>query len=204
MFIPTTKKECEKLGWEQLDIILVSGDTYIDTPYSGMAIVGQLLMQKGFKVGIIAQPGCESDTDIKRLGEPTLFWGVSSGLVDSMVANYTALKKFRNSDDFTPGMVNNKRPDRATLVYSNLIRRYFKNTAPIVLGGIEASLRRTAHYDFWSNKVRGSILFDAKADILVYGMAEKSIIEVADALKNNNSINNIRGICYISKEPNKS
>ena len=201
MFMPTTKKELVNLGWEQLDIILVSGDTYIDSPYSGMAIVGQLLLQKGFKVGIIAQPDFESDIDIKRLGEPKLFWGVSSGLVDSMVANYTALKKFRNSDDFTPGMVNNKRPDRATLVYSNLIRRYFKNTVPIVLGGIEASLRRTAHYDFWTNKVRGSILFDAKADILVYGMAEKSIIEVADALKNDNSIENIRGICYISKTP---
>ena len=199
MFMPTTKKELEKLGWEQLDVILVSGDTYIDSPYSGMAIVGQLLLQQGLKVGIIAQPDFDSDIDIKRLGEPALFWGVSSGLVDSMVANYTALKKFRNSDDFTPGMVNNRRPDRATLVYSNLIRRYFKNTVPIVLGGIEASLRRTSHYDFWSNKVRGSILFDAKADILVYGMAEKSIVEVADALKNNKSIENIRGICYISK-----
>lgn len=183
MFIPTTKDELKKLNWEQLDIILVSGDTYIDSPYSGIAIVGQLLIQQGFKVGIIAQPNYESDVDIKRLGEPKLFWGVSSGLVDSMVANYTALKKFRNSDDFTPAMVNNRRPDRATLVYSNLIRRYFKNTAPIVLGGIEASLRRVAHYDFWSNKVRGSILFDAKADILVYGMAEKTIVELANALK---------------------
>ncbi len=201
MFIPTTLQELEKLNWNQLDVILVSGDTYIDTPYSGMAIVGQLLLSQGYKVGIIAQPDFESDADITRLGEPKLFWGVSSGLVDSMVANYTALKKFRNSDDFTPGMVNNRRPDRATLVYSNLIRRYFKDTVPIVLGGIEASLRRTAHYDFWSNKVRGSILFDAKADILVYGMAEKSIIEVAEALKNKTTISDIRGICYIAKEP---
>ncbi len=208
MFIPTTKEELKKLGWDQLDVILVSGDTYIDTPYSGMAIVGQLLLQMGLKVGIIAQPDYESEKDITRLGEPKLFWGVSSGLVDSMVANYTALKKFRNSDDFTPGMVNNKRPDRATLVYSNLIRRYFKDTAPIVIGGIEASLRRTAHYDFWSNKVRGSILFDAKADILVYGMAEKSIIEIANALKDlenktqlEDKIKDIRGICYISKNP---
>jgi uncharacterized radical SAM protein YgiQ len=200
MFIPTTQNELEQLGWNQLDIILVSGDTYIDSPYSGMAIVGQLLLQQGFKVGIIAQPECTSDIDITRLGEPKLFWGVSAGLVDSMVANYTALKKFRNSDDFTPGMENNRRPDRATLVYSNLIRRYFKDTASIVIGGIEASLRRTAHYDFWSNKVRGSILFDAKADILVYGMAEKTIIEVANALNTNSSIEDIRGICYISKE----
>ncbi len=201
MFLPTIKEELKTLSWEQLDIILVSGDTYIDSPYSGMAIVGQLLLQQGYKVGIIAQPDYESDVDITRLGEPKLFWGVSSGLVDSMVANYTALKKFRNSDDFTPGEKNNRRPDRATLVYSNLIRRYFKNTVPIVLGGIEASLRRTAHYDYWSNKVRGSILFDAKADILVYGMAEKSIVEVASALATNQSYEDIRGICYISKEP---
>jgi len=201
MFIPTTKEELKKLNWEQLDIILVSGDTYIDSPYSGIAIIGQLLLQSGYKVGIIAQPNYESDIDITRLGEPKLFWGVSSGLVDSMVANYTALKRFRNSDDFTPGAVNNKRPDRATLVYCNLIRRYFKDTAPIVIGGIEASLRRIAHYDFWSNKVRGSILFDAKADILVYGMAEKTIVELASALKNKEDYTNIRGLCYISKEP---
>jgi len=200
MFIPTTKEECKKLNWEKLDVILISGDTYIDSPYSGMAIIGQLLIQNGFKVGIIAQPDYESPKDITRLGEPKLFWGVSSGLVDSMVANYTALKKFRNNDDFTPGEKNNKRPDRATLVYSNLIRRYFKNTAPIVLGGIEASLRRTAHYDFWSNKVRGSILFDAKADYLIYGMGEKTVIELANALKDNTSTKDIRGLCYISKE----
>jgi uncharacterized radical SAM protein YgiQ len=201
MFLPTTQKELDKLGWDKLDVILVSGDTYIDSPYSGMAIVGKLLLNMGLKVGIIAQPDYKSDKDIKRLGEPKLFWGVSSGLVDSMVANYTALKKFRNNDDFTPGMINNRRPDRATLVYSNLIRQYFKNTVPIVLGGIEASLRRTAHYDFWSNKVRGSILFDAKADILIYGMAEKSIVEVANALRDGKSIKDIRGICYISKTP---
>jgi len=200
MFIPTTKEECKKLNWEKLDVILISGDTYIDSPYSGMAIIGQLLIQNGFKVGIIAQPDYESPKDITRLGEPELFWGVSSGLVDSMVANYTALKKFRNNDDFTPGEKNNKRPDRATLVYSNLIRRYFKNTAPIVLGGIEASLRRTAHYDFWSNKVRGSILFDAKADYLIYGMGEKTVIELANALSDKTSTEHIRGLCYISKE----
>jgi uncharacterized radical SAM protein YgiQ len=200
MFIPTTKKEIAQLGWEQLDIVLVSGDTYIDSPYSGMAIVGRLLLQAGYKVGIIAQPDWESDTDITRLGEPRLFWGVSSGLVDSMVANYTAMKKFRNTDDFTPGEKNNRRPDRANLVYTNLIRRYYKNTVPIVLGGIEASLRRVAHYDFWTNKVRGSQLFDAKADILVYGMAEKTIVELAHALHEEKDYRDIRGLCYISKE----
>ncbi|MEA3290125.1 MAG: YgiQ family radical SAM protein [Campylobacterota bacterium] len=199
MFIPTTKEELKKLNWDYLDIILVSGDTYIDSPYSGMAIIGKLLIAQGFKVGIIAQPDHETDKDIKRLGEPKLFWGVSSGLVDSMVANYTALKKFRNSDDFTPNGQNNKRPDRATIVYSNLIRRYFKDTAPIVLGGIEASLRRVAHYDFWSNKVRGSILFDAKADYIIYGMGEKTVVELACALRDKNSAEDIRGVCYISK-----
>jgi uncharacterized radical SAM protein YgiQ len=200
MFIPTTKKEIDQLGWEQLDIVLVSGDTYIDSPYSGMAIVGRLLLQAGYKVGIIAQPDWETDKDITRLGEPRLFWGVSSGLVDSMVANYTAMKKFRNTDDFTPGEKNNRRPDRANLVYTNLIRRYYKNTVPIVLGGIEASLRRVAHYDFWTNKVRGSQLFDAKADILVYGMAEKTIVELAHALHEEKDYRDIRGLCYISKE----
>jgi uncharacterized radical SAM protein YgiQ len=204
MFIPTTKKEIDQLGWEQLDIVLVSGDTYIDSPYSGMAIVGRLLLQAGYKVGIIAQPDWESDTDITRLGEPRLFWGVSSGLVDSMVANYTAMKKFRNTDDFTPGEKNNRRPDRANLVYTNLIRRYYKNTVPIVLGGIEASLRRVAHYDFWTNKVRGSQLFDAKADILVYGMAEKTIVELAHALHEKKDYKDIRGLCYISKEPKEN
>ena len=201
MFILTTKKECENLGWNQLDIILVSGDTYIDTPYNGIAIVGKILIDKGFKVGVIAQPEFDSERDIIRLGEPTLYWGVSGGLVDSMVANYTATKKFRNNDDFTPNGKNNRRPDRAVMVYTNLIRRYFKNTVPIVLGGIEASLRRVVHYDFWSNKVRKSILFDSKADILVYGMAEKSVVELSNAIKDKKDYKNIQGICYISKEP---
>ncbi len=203
MFTPTTKKECELLGWDTLDIILVSGDTYIDTPYNGIAIVAKILINNGFKVGIIAQPNCDNESDITRLGEPNLFWGVSGGLVDSMVANYTATKKFRNNDDFTPDGKNDRRPDRAVMVYTNLIRRYFKNTVPIVLGGIEASLRRIVHYDFWSNKIRKSILFDSKADILVYGMAEKSVVELSNAIKEGRDYKNIQGICYISKEPRK-
>ena len=200
MFLPTTKDELNTLGWEALDIVLVSGDTYIDSPYNGMAIIGKLLLQKGYKVGIIAQPDINNEKDITRLGEPKLFWGVSAGLVDSMVANYTALKKYRNNDDFTPGGKNGKRPDRASIVYTNLIRRYYKDTAPIVLGGIEASLRRVAHYDFWSNKVRGSILFDAKADYIIYGMGERPIIELAEALKKQQGVQSVRGVCYISKE----
>jgi len=200
MFIPTTKAEIKKLGWKQLDVILVSGDTYIDTPYNGIAIVGKILLDQGYKVGVIAQPDINNDKDITRLGEPKLFWGVSAGLVDSMVANYTATKKYRKSDDFTPNGINNRRPDRASIQYINLIRRYFKDTAPFVLGGIEASLRRVAHYDYWSNKLRKSLLFDAKADVLVYGMAEKTIVELADAYRDGRSIEDIQGLCYIAKE----
>ena len=202
MFIPTTKNEIKKLGWDELDVILISGDSYIDSPYIGVAVIGKILMKAGFRVGIIAQPDINSSKDITRLGEPNLFWGVSGGCIDSMVANYTALKKFRKTDDYTPGGKNNRRPDRAIIVYSNLIRRYFKNTVPIVLGGVEASLRRVAHYDFWSNKIRRSILFDAKADYLVYGMGERAIIELAENMTVGKSAEKIRGICFISKEKN--
>ena len=200
LFLPTTIEELEILNIKQLDIILVSGDTYIDSPYSGIAIIGNVLHSYGYKVGIIAQPDIDSD-DITRLGEPRLFWGVSAGLVDSMVANYTANKKRRNNDDFTPNGINNRRPDRASIVYTGLIRRYFKNTVPIVLGGIEASLRRVAHYDFWGNNIRKSLLFDAKADILLYGMAEKTIIKLANSLNSSEDYRDLRGVCYISKEP---
>jgi uncharacterized radical SAM protein YgiQ len=200
MFLPTTKSELDKLGWKKLDVILVSGDTYIDSSFSGISVIGKILLNVGYKVGIIAQPDIQSDNDIKRLGEPELFWGVSSGCVDSMVANFTASKKRRRQDDFTPGGINNKRPDRAVIIYSNLIRQYFKNTKPIVLGGIEASLRRVSHYDYWSDKIRKSILFDSKADYLVYGMGEKAILEIAQKLSNNITVEATRGICYISKE----
>lgn len=200
-FIPTTREELEKLGWERPDVILISGDTYIDAPHMGVAVVGRVLLQAGFKVGLIAQPDIQGRADISRLGEPALFWGVSSGSVDSMVANYTAAGKRRKSDDLTPGARNTRRPDRAVIVYTNLIRRYFKPTSPIVLGGIEASLRRISHYDAWSNAVRRSILFDAKADLLVYGMAEKTIVELARRLKTGREIHTLRGLCYISLKP---
>jgi uncharacterized radical SAM protein YgiQ len=201
MFLPTTKKELKKLDWQDLDVIIVTGDTYIDSPYIGAAVIGRVLENAGYTVGIIAQPDTKSDKDITRLGEPNLFWGITAGSIDSLVANYTALKKFRKSDDFTPGGKNTRRPDRATIVYANLIKRYFKNTTPLVLGGIEASMRRIAHYDYWDNKIRRSILFDAKADILVYGMAEKTILELAKKLKNNEDYSDIRGLCYISQTP---
>lgn len=201
MFLPTTMEEVKKLGWNYLDIILISGDTYIDSSYNGSALIGKWLYKHGFKVGIIAQPDINSDVDIKRLGEPKLYWAVSAGCVDSMVANYTATKKKRRSDDFTPGGENIRRPDRASIAYTNLIKRHFKNSeVPIVLGGIEASLRRITHYDYWSNNLRRPLIFDAKADILSYGMGEKSMLELARAIRDKKDWRNIRGLSYISKE----
>ncbi|MEN8147060.1 MAG: YgiQ family radical SAM protein [Campylobacterota bacterium] len=200
-FLVTTREEMDRRGWKQLDVVLISGDAYIDSPFIGTSVVGRMLEKMGYKVGIIGQPDIESAVDIGRLGEPRLFWGVSGGSIDSMVSNYTATKKFRNSDDYTPGGKNDKRPDRAVLVYSNLIRRFYKNTVPIVLGGIEASLRRVTHYDYWSNKLRKPILFDSKADILVYGMGEIALKELVTALDEGSDYRAIRGISYIAKEP---
>lgn len=201
MFLPTSREEMKRLSWDRLDVILVTGDTYLDSPYIGAAVIGKVLFAAGYKVGIIAQPDLNSELDITRLGEPTLFWGITAGSVDSMVANYTALKKKRKKDDFTPGGKNVKRPDRATIVYCNLIKKYFKNTKPLVLGGIEASLRRIAHYDYWDDKIRKSILFDSKADILIYGMGEKSVLELAEKLKSGENPRNIKGICYVAPQP---
>ena len=212
MFLPTTIDEVHRMGWEALDVILVTGDSYIDSPFIGAAVIGKLLLKAGYRVGIIAQPGVNSDADVGRLGEPALFWGVTAGCIDSMVANYTALKKPRRSDDYTPGGENTRRPDRATIVYTNLIRRFSNRSsnrhkgdqlgrrAPIVLGGIEASLRRIAHYDFWSDKIRGSVLFDAKADYILYGMAEKATLAFASALRNGDEPYKVGSLCYIAKE----
>jgi len=200
MFLPTTPNELKNRGIKQLDIILVTGDAYIDSPFMGVSLIGKVLESKGYQVGIIAQPNIENEDDISRLGQPRLFWGITAGAVDSMVANYTASKKRRQKDDYTPGGINDCRPDRAVIAYTNLIRRFFKPTVPIILGGIEASLRRIAHYDFWSNKIRRSILFDARADYLVYGMAHASILNLAGALNNEQDTRDIPGIGYISKE----
>lgn len=223
MFLPTTRKELQLLGWHRPDIILVTGDSYIDSPFTGIALLGKFLVREGFRIGIIAQPDITSDKDITRLGEPALFWGVTSGAVDSMVSNYTATKKRRQRDDYTPGGINNRRPDRAVIAYTNLIRQHFKKTRPIVLGGIEASLRRICHYDFWSDNIRRSILFDAKADYLVYGMGEKTTLTLAREFKSalqkqeieknrktgkppsssldENTLKKIKGLSYISKNP---
>ena len=203
-FLPTTNKEVNQRGWDALDVVLVSGDSYIDSSYIGAAVIGRVLEKAGYRVGIIAQPDITSPGDITRLGEPRLFWGVTGGSVDSMVANYTASRKKRRSDDYTPGGMNDRRPNRAVIAYSNLIRHYFKDTTPIVLGGIEASLRRVSQYDFWDDTIRRSILFDAKADYLLYGMAERSVAQLADALKNQEDATRIRGLCYITKEPPRS
>lgn len=200
MFLPTTHDELKAWGWDALDVILVTGDTYIDSPFIGVAVIGRVLVDAGFRVGIIAQPDVGSD-DIARLGEPELFWGVTAGCIDSMVANRTAAGRPRKRDDYTPGGHNDRRPDRATLAYSNLIRKRFKSTRPIVLGGIEASLRRVPHYDFWSDKIRRSVLFDAKANYLLYGMADRSVVELAEALRDGRDPTCLRGLCYISKEP---
>lgn len=199
MFLPTTKQELKKLGWNHLDIILVTGDAYIDSPFMGVSVIGKVLLDKGYRVGIIAQPAMDSDKDITRLGKPALFWGITGGAIDSMVANYTASKKRRKSDDYTPGGINDKRPDRAVIAYTNLVKKYFKSMSPIVLGGIEASLRRICHYDFWSNKLRRSILFDSKADYLVFGMGERTIVELALCLKKKLDTSKIKGLGYISK-----
>lgn len=197
MFLPTTPEEVRSRGWDGLDIILVSGDTYTDNAYNGTALIGHWLVDHGLRVGIIAQPDVSSGDDISRLGQPELFWSVSAGCVDSMVANYTPTRKFRKEDDFTPGGVNDRRPDRATIAYANLIKRYIKGR-PVFLAGIEASLRRIAHYDFWSDSVRRSVLFDAKADGIVYGMTELATLELADRIRRGEGWGDVRGVCYPS------
>ncbi len=204
MFLPATRKEMKKLGWHRLDVILITGDAYIDSPFIGVAVIGKFLAAAGFRVGIIAQPDIHTAADITRLGEPKLFWGISGGSIDSMVANRTASGRRRKRDDYTPGGKNSKRPDRAVLVYANLIRTHFKQTVPLVLGGIEASLRRIAHYDYWSNSIRKSILIDAKADYLLYGMAEQSTLALAKRLREKSSPKDLRGLCYLSRKAPES
>lgn len=201
MFLPATPEEVHRLGWQELDVILITGDGYIDSPFIGVAVIGKQLVRAGYRVGIIAQPDTQSDNDIARLGEPRLFWGISGGSIDSMVANRTASGRRRKRDDYTPGGSNTRRPDRAVLVYANLIRAYFKQTRPLVLGGIEASLRRIAHYDYWSNSIRKSILVDAKGDYLLYGMADSSILALAACLQRGENPTYIRGLCYLESQP---
>lgn len=198
-FLPMTRSEMDLLGWDACDIILVTGDAYVDHPSFGMAVIGRMLEAQGFRVGIIAQPDWRNSDAFQALGEPTLFFGVTAGNMDSMVNHYTSDRKLRHNDAYTPNDEHGQRPDRASLVYSQRCREAYKNV-PIILGGIEASLRRIAHYDYWSDKVRRSIIFDAKADLLVYGNAERAIVEIAHRLAQGDKVSqlkDIRGIAYI-------
>lgn len=201
-FLPISMEEVEELGIKQLDFVYVSGDAYVDHPSFGHAIITRILQAHGYSVGIIAQPDWKDDKSITVLGEPRLGFLVSSGNMDSMVNHYYVSKKHRESDAYTPGGVPYKRPDHAVVVYSNLIRRTYRNT-PIIIGGIEASLRRMAHYDYWSNSFKRSILLDSQADLISYGMGEKSIIEIADALNSGISVKDlsfIPGTVYKTKD----
>lgn len=203
-FLPISQEDLRRRGWNELDIIIISGDAYVDHPSYGAALIGRVLEAEGFRVGIIAQPDWRSLGDFKKLGRPKLFFGITSGNTDSMVANYTANKRPRKSDDYSPGSKIGLRPDRALIVYANRVRQAYKDTV-IVLGGIEASLRRLAHYDYWDNEVRRSVLIDAKADILFYGMAENAMVTLAKRLNEKEDIkliNDIRGSVIVRKAPN--
>lgn len=180
-FLPMTREEMDLLGWDECDFIIISGDAYVDHPAFGTAIIGRILQAEGFRVGIIAQPDWNESDELKILGRPRLAFLVTSGNMDSMVNHYTAAGRLRHNDSYTPGGSYGARPDRATIVYSNLAREAYKGVQ-VILGGIEASLRRLAHYDYWSNKLRRSVLLDSKADLLIYGMAERSIAQVAGRL----------------------
>ncbi|KGG79606.1 hypothetical protein Y919_11020 [Caloranaerobacter azorensis H53214] len=201
-FLPITKEDMRKRGWTELDFILITGDAYVDHSSFGSAIISRLLERYGYKVGIIAQPSWKSTDDFKKLGKPRLAFLITSGNLDSMVNHYTVAKKRRKKDVYSPGGKIGLRPDRATIVYANKAREAYKDV-PIILGGIEASLRRLAHYDYWSDKVRRSILLDAKADLLIYGMGERQIVEIAEALDSGipvNEITYIRGTVYKTKD----
>jgi len=181
-FIPTTREEMSRRGWRELDVIFVTGDAYIDHPAFGVPLLARWLEFHGFRVGIIAQPDWRSREPFMALGRPRLFFAVSAGAMDSMVAHYTPLKKMRHDDAYTPGGRHGARPNRATIVYTSRLKEAYKDV-PVVIGGIEASLRRFAHYDYWEDKVRRSILFDAKADLLLFGMGERSLLELAERLR---------------------
>ena len=182
-FLPLTYEGMQRRGWDAADFVLVTGDAYVDHPSFGHAIIGRLLEHHGYKVAIIAQPDWKDPKSIDVFGKPRLAFLVTGGNMDSMVNHYTVSKKRRKTDAYTPGGKIGKRPDYATVVYANLIRQTYK-TVPVILGGIEASLRRLGHYDYWSDKVKRSILLDAQADLLVYGMGEKSMLQIAEALNN--------------------
>ena len=200
-FLPMSCAEMDQLGWDSCDIILVTGDAYVDHPSFGMAVIGRVLEAQGFRVGIIAQPDWQSAEPFKVLGKPNLFWGVTAGNMDSMINRYTADRKIRSDDAYTPGDIGGKRPDRAAIVYSQRCREAYKDV-PIILGGIEGSLRRIAHYDYWSDKVRRSIVVDAKSDLLLYGNAERALVEIAHRLAGKETVDQItdvRGTAFVRR-----
>ena len=197
-FLPTTREEMTARGWTELDILIVTGDAYVDHPAFGPVLIARFLEGRGYKVGIVAQPRWDNPDDIARMGRPRLYVGVAAGNLDSMLNKLTAQKKIRSEDQYSPGGRNDMRPNRATLVYANLCRQAFPGL-PLVIGGIEASLRRIAHYDYWSDQVRRSILLDAKADILVFGMGERPAWEIAQRLDKGESLQDIRGTAHVKK-----
>jgi uncharacterized radical SAM protein YgiQ len=206
-FLPTTREEMDALGWDSCDILIVTGDAYVDHPSFGMAVIGRMLEAQGFRVGIIAQPDWHSAEPFTALGRPNLFVGVTAGNMDSMINRYTADRKARSDDAYTPGGAPDARPDRATLVYAQRCREAFGSDLPIVLGGIEASLRRIAHYDYWQDKVRRAILVDAQADLLLYGNAERAIVEIAHRLAAGvpvAQITDVRGTAFLRRDDDAS
>jgi uncharacterized radical SAM protein YgiQ len=201
-FLPMSRQEMETLGWDSCDIILVTGDAYVDHPSFGMAVIGRMLESQGFRVGIIAQPDWHSKDAFMQLGKPNLFFGVTAGNMDSMINRYTAERRMRHDDAYTPNDEGGKRPDRAVTAYTQKCKEAYKGV-PIIIGGIEASLRRVAHYDYWSDKVRQSVLFDSKADLLIYGNAERPLIEIAHRIANGDDVKNItdvRGSAFLSNQ----
>lgn len=201
-FLPTTMKDCLERGWQEIDFVLVTGDAYVDHPSFGTAIIGRVLEGHGFRVAVLAQPDWKTADDFKRFGRPRLGFLISSGNVDSMVNHYSVLKNKRKSDSYSAGGAVGKRPDRAVIVYSHRAREAYKGI-PVIIGGLEASLRRLAHYDYWDDQVRRSVLLDSKADLLVYGMGEKAMVEIAEALEAGievKSITWIKGTCYKTNE----
>lgn len=200
-FLPTSRQEMDELGWDSCDIIIVSGDAYVDHPSFGMAVIGRSLEAQGFRVGIISQPDWRSKDDFQGLGQPNLYFGITSGNMDSMINHYTADRRIRSDDAYTPEGAAGKRPDRAVIVYAQRCQEAFKDV-PVIIGGIEGSLRRIAHYDYWSDTVRASVLLDSKADLLLYGNAERALIEVSHRLargENITNINDVRGTAFIRK-----
>jgi uncharacterized radical SAM protein YgiQ len=199
-WLPTTKKEVELRGWDELDIILFSGDAYVDHPSFGAAVIGRILEAEGYKVAIVPQPNWRDDLrDFKKLGKPRLFFGISPGCMDSMVNKYTANKRIRHEDAYTPDGRTDMRPDYPSIVYTKILKQLFPDV-PVFLGGIEASMRRLTHYDYWEDRVRPSILVDSGADLLMYGMGEKTVVEIARKLENGAPLTDTPQIAYIIKD----